>query len=89
MRDAIAELAVSIVRFVGDDQPGIVSYEFFDADDRPHTVIDKLPIFTSEYLDANSDYPCPGLVRCRVLDAWRDSAEFVVRREQLSASYSA
>ena len=33
--------------------------------------IDKVPIFTIELLDAGSDYPKPGMVRCKVLKRWQ------------------
>lgn len=50
-------LVVSIIRFVDDTQPGVVACEFEDAEGRRHTVIDKVPIFTCEPLDAESIYP--------------------------------
>jgi hypothetical protein len=34
--------------------------------------IDKVPIFTLELLNAGSDYPKPGIVRCKVLKQWKD-----------------
>ena len=52
-----AELAVRITGFVDSSQPGFVACEFVDADDQPHTFIDKAPVFTTETLDANSAYP--------------------------------
>jgi hypothetical protein len=68
------QLAVQIVRFVDDAQPGIVACEFEDPDGRRHTLIDKVPIFTDTMLDANSIYPQTGSVAlaaryCR----WKDS----------------
>jgi hypothetical protein len=80
MGPELAELAVDIVRFVDDCQPGIVASEFVDAEGRRHTLIDKIPIFSSDYsLDANSIYPQPGAVRCTVLERWSDEEgrEFV------------
>ena len=68
----IVNLAVQITRFADECQPGIVSCEFTDAEGRCHTVIDKVPIFTCEPLDAGSTYPQPGIVRCTVLHWWRD-----------------
>jgi len=61
------ELAVQIVRFVDDTQPGIVAAEFVDAVGRRHTLIDKVPIFSEARLDAASAYPQPGAARCEVL----------------------
>jgi hypothetical protein len=65
-------LIVQIVRFEADDNPGWVACEFEDADGSRHTLIDKVPIFTIEMLDANSAYPQPGLVRCEVLNRLQD-----------------
>ncbi len=75
------ELCVKIVRFISaEPQPGIVACEFVDAECRTHTVIDKVPIFSSVDLDERSHYPKPGVVRCEILDAWEDaSAREVVR----------
>ncbi len=61
-------LRVQIVRFVDDYQPGIVECQFEDAGGRVHTIIDKLPIFSAAALWSDSEYPQPGIVRCRVLD---------------------
>ena len=41
-----ADLAVQIVRFVDECQPGVVACEFVDADGHLHTLIDKVPIFS-------------------------------------------
>lgn len=68
-----AELAVRITGFVDSSQPGFVACEFVDADDQPHTFIDKAPVFTTETLDANSAYPQPGRVRCTELGVRRDA----------------
>jgi hypothetical protein len=65
-------LAVEIVRFVDDHQPGWVACEFVDAAAHRHTLIDKAPIFTAELLDATSSYPQPGLVGCEVLSRLED-----------------
>jgi hypothetical protein len=74
MGPELGELAVDIVRFVDDCQPGIVACEFVDADDRRHTFIDKVPIFSiNAFLDANSTYPQQAAVRCTVLKRWRDT----------------
>ena len=66
------QLAVQIVRFVDDAQPGIVACEFEDANGRRHTLIDKVPIFTDMILDANSIYPKTGTARCEILRRWKD-----------------
>jgi hypothetical protein len=69
----VHNLAVQIVRFVDDRQPGWVACEFKDAEGRRHTLIDKIPIFTSEDLRPDSSYPKPGTMPCQVVGRWRDS----------------
>ena len=66
------ELAIRIVRFVDDYQPGIVEAEFEDAAGVRHSVIDKVPMISLEDLDAKSEYPRAGSIRCDVLSRWRD-----------------
>ena len=69
----IEDLAVQIVRFVDESQPGWVEVEFTDAEGRRHTFVDKAPIFTSEFLWVDSSYPKPGEMQCEVLARWRDA----------------
>ena len=66
-------LTVQIVRFVDPHQPGFVECEFTDADDRRHTLVDKVPIFTVEDLDGSSAYPRPGGAPCEILLRWKDA----------------
>ena len=73
MHSNIQNLAVEIVRFVDDHQPGWVACEFADAEGNRHTLIDKVPIFISDPLDANSAYPQLGKTRCEVLARWQDA----------------
>lgn len=68
----IEKFAVQIVEFVDDHQPGRVVCRFVDAEGHEHRLIDKVPIFSSESLDARSEYPQPGAVRCEVLEQWRE-----------------
>jgi hypothetical protein len=65
-------LVVEIVRVTDNRFPGWVACEFVDADGRRHTVVDKVPIFGLDSLDARSKYSQPGIARCEVLDRWRD-----------------
>ncbi len=62
-------LRVQIVR-LGDvePQPGIVESQFRDAEGQMHSIIDKVPMFTSASLWSDSDYPQPGSINCRVLE---------------------
>jgi hypothetical protein len=67
-----AELAVEIVRFEDNHQPGWVESRFFDINGRCHRIIDKVPIFTAERLDADTTYPQPGVLRCELLSTSDD-----------------
>jgi hypothetical protein len=66
------DLMVRIVRFVDRDFPGWVECEFVDAEGRRHSIIEKVPIVTTEDLGADSEYPKPGIVRCEILKRYRD-----------------
>jgi hypothetical protein len=70
----ISNLAVRIVRFVDDGFPGWVACEFDDIEGRRHTIIDKVPIFTSDDLGSDSAYPVSGSMPCEVLAPWRDQS---------------
>jgi len=67
------ELAVQIVRFVQEHQPPIVASDFEDVEGCRHTFVDKVLIFSSEWLAPDSEYPQPGGVRCEILARWRDT----------------
>ena len=66
-------LAVEIVRFVDESFPGWVECQFADAAGRVHTMVEKYPIVTAQMLDADSQYPQSGEVRCEVLDRSEDA----------------
>jgi hypothetical protein len=68
----MAEVAVQIVRFVEEHQPAMVACELLDAEGHTHTLIDKDAMFTNEWLNAESDYPQAGRIRCEILDRWQD-----------------
>jgi hypothetical protein len=70
--EPIANLRVDIVRFVDEYQPGIVECEFVDAEGALHRIIEKVPIVSLEDLWSDSEYPRPGIVRCRIRNRWRD-----------------
>jgi len=69
----LCDLAVQTVRFVDECQAGVVACEFVDAHGHRHTLIDKVPIFSLDSLDADSQYPQPGYAECTVLRTWRDA----------------
>ena len=75
MSPEVADLAVEIVQFVDDYQPGIVACELVDANGSRHTFIEKAPIVSLEDLDADSKYPRSGSARCVILNRWRDANE--------------
>jgi hypothetical protein len=61
------ELAAQIVRFVDDCKPGWVACKFVEAEGHLHTLVDKLPIFSIEILEAASVYPRLGGHRIQIL----------------------
>jgi hypothetical protein len=59
------DLTVEIVRFVQEHQPPVVEAQFCDSIGRLHTFVDKSAIFTTDWgLEASSQYPQPGVIRC-------------------------
>ncbi len=69
----MAEIAVSILHWVNDDQPGVVEFSLVDCDGRDWRFVDKLPMVTAEYLDGTSVYPQPGSIRCKILSFGHDA----------------
>lgn len=65
-------ISVQIARFVDSQQPGWVECELVDAEGCRHIIIDKVPVFTSEALDGDSEFPRPGNVPCVVLKRYQD-----------------
>ncbi|HWZ98086.1 MAG TPA: hypothetical protein VN025_10015 [Candidatus Dormibacteraeota bacterium] len=65
-------LAVQIVRFLDDHQPGWVECEFVDAEGRKHTILEKVPVVSFDDLERNSNYPCGGVVPCTTIAQWQD-----------------
>jgi hypothetical protein len=66
-------IPAQIVRFVDTQQPGWVECEFVDAEDWLHVLRDKVPIFTAELGDSESNYPARGVVPCEVLVRFQDA----------------
>lgn len=69
---AMPAVPVKIVRFVDDHFPGWVECELIDADGHVHVIRDKVPIFTAQLLDAHSEYPTLGDVRCETVKRFQD-----------------
>jgi hypothetical protein len=60
-------IRATITRFVDDYQPGVVECRFVDAHGAEHVFVLKTPYVTSEWLAADSTYPVPGSIACRVI----------------------
>ena len=73
MEPDVRDLAVTILRFVDEHQPGSVECQFADAEGRIHKVVEKIPVVTSADLWRDSAYPQPGIIRCEVLEQWSDA----------------
>ena len=73
MENKISKVAIQITRFLDPHNPGVVEGKLNDAEGIVHTFVDKVPIFTTELLDASSIYPQMGDLECRVLDQSRDT----------------
>jgi hypothetical protein len=67
------DLAVTIVRHVDDHQPGWVTCTLLDAHAREWSFIEKVPVVTLEDLDAHSQYPRPGVIRCWIVECTMDA----------------
>jgi hypothetical protein len=67
------KLAVEIVRFVDNHQPGWVEVQFVDIEGRRHSFIDKIPTFVSSgRLESETAYPQPGIIVCTILSTSED-----------------
>jgi hypothetical protein len=75
-------LRVQIVRFVDEYQPGIVECQFHDVDGEMHSIVGKLPYFTSADLWSDSEYPQPGEVECRMLGSPAQGAVRIMLSEE-------
>ncbi len=62
-------IKVTIERFTEDAQPGWVECRLIDAAGTPHLFEEKVPVVTSDHLDANSGYPQAGIIGCTVVRA--------------------
>jgi hypothetical protein len=71
---------VEIRRYVDDHQSGWVECGLTDAHGRGWLFVEKVPVVSVEDLDAESTYPRPGLIACRVLErrVGSDGTEVVV-----------
>jgi hypothetical protein len=70
--NSLKAIKIKITSFIDNHQPGFVECKFCDAFNKEHTVIDKVPIVTEKYLDANSEYPQDGVIACKILRESKD-----------------
>jgi hypothetical protein len=70
---SMTAVQVAIERFVDEYQPGIVECRLVDASGEVWTFREKIPLVTSEDLDAFSAYPRPGRIACTVINDSVDS----------------
>jgi hypothetical protein len=68
-------IKVIITRFIDSHQPGFIECKFTDAYGQLHIVHDKVPIVTAATLNANSQYPQHGEIKCKVLKEWENNIE--------------
>ena len=73
------EISVQIVEFLSSDQPGFVAATLTDVDGVVHTFHDKVPVFTSAPIDADTQLPVPGLLDCIVLESFERDGRKLVR----------
>jgi hypothetical protein len=72
MNEVFSRLAVSILRFVDDHQPGFVECAMTDASGEVHLFLEKVPVVTTMNLTATSRYPVEGVIACEVEATWLD-----------------
>lgn len=65
----MAEVAIDILRWVDDSQPGWIECTLTDAYGREHFFVEKVPVVTVERLDADSAYPRRATMECSVVGA--------------------
>jgi hypothetical protein len=63
---------VVIVRWVSDDQPGIVECQLTDRFGKAWRFIEKLPVVSTRPLDSQCRYPQPGVVACHITKRGHD-----------------
>jgi hypothetical protein len=67
-KDERIAVPASVVRFVDAAIPGFVECELIDVHGRRWMFVEKGPVVTAEWLTADSRYPQPGLIACKVVE---------------------
>ncbi len=65
-------VAIKIVRFADESQPGWVECELSDAAGHRHGFLEKIPVVSREELWRESGYPRDGVIACEVVSKWVD-----------------
>jgi hypothetical protein len=66
-------VSVEIRRYADDSFPGFVECWFTDAEGRNWSFIEKVPVVSTEDLDAQSQYPRNGVIACQIVERQVDS----------------
>ena len=74
MPERMLGIAITITCYVSDDNPGFVACEFADSHGRHHHFVEKVPVVSSDDIDANTPYPCPGVIACIIIDRRLDTS---------------
>lgn len=69
---------VEILRYVDDWQPGWVECRLIDVRGQEWSFVEKVPVVTTDLLDASSDYPTRGVVACQVVNRRKEDSREVV-----------
>lgn len=81
-------VAIEIVRFVDEHQPGFVECRLIDAQGQSHTFLEKVPIVTEEKLWSGSKYPRAGSVACRLEAEFKDTTGRLLSRIDTAHPFS-
>ena len=63
-------IAIQILRFVDEHQPGWVECVLVDSLGDRHLFVEKAPVVSKENLSSNSSYPCSGTIDCEIEEEW-------------------
>jgi hypothetical protein len=65
-------LKVRIIKYVDNWNPGWVKCVFKDIRGKEWSIIEKVPVITSENLDSNSQFPIDSFIACEVINQSHD-----------------
>ena len=81
------QFEVKIIRIVDETFPGFVECTFLDAHGHDHTILEKVPVVSSEDITAHSAFPVRGHVACEVLSQRKDEAGRILLQVDTSRPY--